>query len=107
MQLVNGQYTLAFENGGLRIVKNGKTLYFNARPIYVSVKTMGAISIFGDIPYDHVSQDGEKVCADGVYTSKNGSQFAINDEYSVSGEEFKIARSVKVLKNIASERPNS
>ena len=97
MQLVNGQYTLAFENGGLKIVKNGETLYFNARPIYVSVKTMGAISVFGDIPYDRIYQDGEKVCADGVYTSKNGSQFAISDEYSVSGQEFKIARSVKVL----------
>ena len=58
MQLVNGQYTLAFENGGLKIVKNGETLYFNARPIYVSVKTMGAISVFGDIPYDRIYQDG-------------------------------------------------
>ena len=34
MKLVNGQYEMLFENGGVRIVKAGKELYFNARPVY-------------------------------------------------------------------------
>ena len=36
-----GSYVLHFENGGLEVRKDGKCLYFNRRPIYVSVKDYG------------------------------------------------------------------
>ena len=52
MKLVNGQYEMSFENGGVQISKNGKQLYFNARPVYVSVKTIAAVSLFSDVPYE-------------------------------------------------------
>ena len=41
-----GCYQVRFADGGIRVLKNGETLYFNARPVYVSVKTYGAISIW-------------------------------------------------------------
>ena len=98
MKLVNGQYEMLFENGGIRIEKDGKTLYFNARPIYVSVKTISAVSLFSDVPYESVETVSDTVVAKGSYESKNGSLFQICDVYCVAGEDFKAEREVTVLK---------
>ena len=55
-----GDYRICFENGGLKVLKDGRELYFNARPVYVSVKTYGAVNVFRDAAYDRVSgQDGQ------------------------------------------------
>ena len=98
MKLVNGQYEMLFENGGVRIVKAGRELYFNARPIYVSVKTIAAVSLFSDVPYESFEAAGDTVVAKGSYKSKNGSAFAVCDVYRVEGEDFKVEREVTVLK---------
>lgn len=92
-------YELQFDNGGITVVKNGKALYFNKRPLYVSVKNIGAVSIFGDTAYLSVEQIAEdEVEACGVYTSGNGSEFAFTDRYLVSGEDIVIKRTVEVTK---------
>ena len=39
MQFTLGQYSILFENGGIEVKKENKLLYFNHRPVYVSVKT--------------------------------------------------------------------
>ena len=98
MKLVNGQYVMLFENGGVQITKNGKLLYFNARPVYVSVKTIAAVSLFSDISYENFEAVGDTVVAKGSYESKNGSAFAVCDVYRVEGEDFKVEREVTVLK---------
>lgn len=98
MKLVNGQYEMLFENGGVRIVKEGKELYFNARPVYVSVKTIAAVSLFSDVPYGSFEVVGDTVVAKSSYESKNGSLFQICDAYCVDGEDFKVEREVIVLK---------
>ena len=56
-----GEYELLFENGGISIFKNNEILYFNKRPIYVSVKNIGAVSIFGESTYSTVEQISEQV----------------------------------------------
>lgn len=70
MKLVNGQYEMLFEKGGIRIEKDGKTLYFNARPIYVSVKTIAAVSLFSDVPYESVETVGDTVVAKGTSSGR-------------------------------------
>ena len=54
MTISLGAYDVLFENGGIRVEKEGKTLYFNARPVYVSAKTYGAINEFRDTCYNRV-----------------------------------------------------
>ena len=58
-----GEYTLRFEDGGVQILKNGKVLFFNRRPVYVSVKTEEAMLRFRDIPYGKVTESEEGVRA--------------------------------------------
>jgi len=96
MELGIGDYTLVFADGGVTVVKGGETLYFNRRPIYVSVKDAGAMSIFGDCAYESVRQDGEHVVATGRYTSANGSVFAVRDVYALVEGGLKIAREATV-----------
>ena len=56
MNLQTREYTVQFRDGGIWIEKNGKTLYFNRRPVWVSVKTYGAVNVFRDQPYDSVTE---------------------------------------------------
>lgn len=56
-----GGYEFRFEDGGVEIIKDGKCLYFNKRPIYISVKDISALCTFKDVPYDKVSLVKEKV----------------------------------------------
>ena len=83
MKLCFGAYELLFENGGIRVARKDETLYFNARPVYVSVKTYGAINRFRDIPYDEVREEGGAVTGRSVFVTENGSEIAVLDTYTV------------------------
>ena len=97
--LKNGAYELQFENGGIFVAKNGERLYFNRRPVYVSVKDIGAVSVFGDCAYSEVNRIHEsEVEAKGSYASANGSEFAVTDRYSLVGNDYVIHRNVEVIK---------
>ena len=94
-----GDYSLCFENGGIRVTRDGKMLYFNARPVYVSVKTYAAINEFRDIAYDHVSEKEGAVTGEAVFVTKNGSKVFVRDIYeSHDGKTLKIARYAEVQK---------
>ena len=64
-----GSYVLHFENGGLEVRRDGECLYFNRRPIYVSVKDYGGRMIFRDIPYETVEADGDAIAACGTFVT--------------------------------------
>jgi len=98
MQLKTGEYVIDFKNGGCKVTKNGKTLYFNDRPIYLSVKTYGAMSEFRDIAYETVTEAYGGVRAEGRFVTDNGSVFFIRDMYSIESGALKIARETIVEK---------
>lgn len=98
MRLEYGGYTLIFDDGGLVIQKNNKTLYFNKRPMFVTVKTVLAISEFYDKAYEHVSKEGNDIVAKGTLVVPSGSEFSFSDVYSVNDKGFRVQRRVKVLK---------
>ncbi len=91
-------YMISFENGGVRVHKDGRLLYFNARPVYVSVKTYGAVNEFRDVPYDTLSGEGETVTGEAVFVTGNGSGIAVRDTYSAENGVLKIDRTARVLK---------
>ena len=99
MKLCFGAYELLFENGGIRVARKDETLYFNARPVYVSVKTYGAINRFRDIPYDEVREEGGAVTGRSVFVTENGSEIAVLDTYTVRDGALKIARRATVVKS--------
>ena len=99
MRISLGEYTVYFENGGIRVDRNGKTLYFNARPVYVSVKTYAAINEFRDIAYDRVHEENGTVKGEAVFVTKNGSEVFVRDTYEVhDGRTLRIARDAEVQK---------
>ena len=98
MQISLGNYILRFEDGGYRVMRDGQVLYFNARPVYVSVKTYAAINEFQDIGYDRILEKEDAVTGEAVFTTKNGSEIVVRDTYTACGETLKIARSATVLK---------
>ncbi|MBQ0000331.1 MAG: hypothetical protein KBT01_02170 [Clostridiales bacterium] len=96
-------YEISFADGGVFIQKAGKTIYFNKRPVYVSVKTIGAISIFRDVPYETCEENTEGVSAQAAFTSENGSEFLVKDQYQVLEEDIVVKRTVEVLKKGAKD----
>ena len=98
MELKTGAYILRFQNGGFHVEKNGKCLYFNHRPIYVSVKTYGAINEFRDCAYDTLQHNETGILAEGHFRTDNGSILFIRDLYSIHQGVLKIARKVIVEK---------
>ena len=59
MRICLGAYEVCFASGGVEVRRDRQLLYFNRRPVYVSVKTYGAINEFRDMPYDRLAeQDG-------------------------------------------------
>ena len=78
-----GSYELKFEDGGVSVWKEGKELYFNKRPIYISIKDISAVCAFKDIPYLSVREDGESIVASGTFVSDNGSEFYVEDRYEI------------------------
>ena len=98
MQLFCDAYSIIFENGGCEVRKDGKTLYFNHRPIYLSIKTYSAMSEFRDCVYDQVQKENGCIRAEGRFTSDNGSVFFVRDIYSIEGGAMKITRDTIVEK---------
>ena len=69
-----------------------KVLFFNRRPVYVSVKTEEAMLRFRDIPYGKVTETEESVRAYAEFVTGNGSVLRVEDRYSdenVSGMQRK------------------
>jgi hypothetical protein len=98
MKLVSGGYSLSFKDGGLEVQKNGKLLYFNKRPMFVTVKTVFAASEFYDNAYSEIDFSGDTIIAKGTVTVPSGSEFSFADVYEATGSGFKVSRNVKVLK---------
>lgn len=98
MELRTGAYIISFQNGGLSVVKDGKELYFNHRPVYVSVKTYAAINEFRDCAYDTVQETDDGVLGEARFTTDNGSVLFVRDRYSIVSGSLKIARKTIVEK---------
>jgi len=98
MKLVSGDYALIFDQGGMEVQKEGKLLYYNKRPMFVTVKTAFAVSEFYDQAYSHITTAGNHILAEGILTVPSGSSFSFADRYETAGDGFKVSRSVKVLK---------
>ncbi len=98
MNLSLGSYSIVFENGGYKITKDGKLLYFNHRPMYVSVKTYGAINEFRDCAYETVSEKDNGIKAEGRFITDNGSVIFFKDFYSIEKDCLKISRKTIVEK---------
>ncbi|MGB8452536.1 MAG: hypothetical protein WCD89_09395 [Anaerocolumna sp.] len=98
MKLVYGDYNLIFKEGGLEVQKNNELLYYNKRPMFVTVKTAFAISEFYDKAYSDITVSDDKIIAKGILTVPSGSEFSFADVYEITGDGFKVSRNVKVLK---------
>ncbi|MDF2960694.1 MAG: hypothetical protein K0S39_2429 [Paenibacillus sp.] len=98
MKLVTGDYTLIFKDGGAQVQKDGKLLYFNKRPMFVTVKTVVALSEFYDKAYSEIAVSGDTIIAKGTLTVPSGSEFSFADTYEATGAGFKVSRNVKVLR---------
>lgn len=98
MKIVTGLYEILFENGGITVQKNGTTLYFNHRPVYVSVKDEGGISRFRDIPYDEVYGDADAVTGTALFETDNGSVLQFRDRYTREAGALRIERRVTVIR---------
>ena len=98
MKISLGAYDVLFENGGIRVLKDGTVLYFNARPVYVSVKTYGAINEFRDIAYDRLYVSDDDIVGEALFVTRNGSEIFVRDVYSACGDTLKIARSAEARK---------
>ncbi|WP_426451973.1 hypothetical protein ACP26L_07825 [Paenibacillus sp. S-38] len=85
-------------DGGLEVRKQERLLYFNKRPLCVTVKTAFALSEFYDTAYSEVVVTTHSVVATGTLTVPSGSEFYFSDVYESSDCGFKVSRSVKVLK---------
>ena len=90
-------YRIVFENGGVNVEKDGRLLYFNARPVYVSVKTYGAINEFRDTAYDIMKEKDGLVIGEALFVTQNGSRIAVCDTYGIVDGTLKIARTARVL----------
>ncbi len=98
MKLAIGEYALNFQDGGFKVLKGGKTLYYNKRPMFATVKTASTVCEFYDAPYDEVSASGSLVVAKGVLKTPTGSEFSFEDVYEAAGKGVKVSRVVRVLK---------
>ncbi len=98
MKLVCGNYTLKFKDGGLEVEKDRKLLYFNKRPMSVTVKTVLAVSEFYESAYSDIAVSGDQIISKGILTSPSGSEFSFSDIYETTGTGFKVCQNVKILK---------
>ena len=98
MGLKLGERELVFEDGGVKIVKDGAVLFFNKRPMYAFVKTAMAVTEFFDRAYDSVKEDGDAVTTEGVLTTPNGSELKFRDTYETVSGSVVISRDVTILK---------
>ncbi len=99
MELQFQQYHLIGKDGGLEVCKDGKLLYFNRRPLYVTVKSRFAASEFYDAPYEKIELQDGCLLAEGVLRTPTGSAFAFKDVFDVTEAGFRVQRHVMVLEN--------
>ena len=99
MKICLGPYEVCFADGGVRVSRDHQALYFNRRPVYVSVKTYGAINEFRDAAYDRVEERDGAVTGECLFVTKNGSEIAVRDTWSADGGTLKIARVAEVRKS--------
>lgn len=102
MEIICGNYRVQFNNGGVFVYKAEKCLYFNERPIYFSIKDIGAISKFKDVPYEKVTEEKKEngqsvIVASGRFVSENGSVFNVTDSYLVKERAINVHRKVDAL----------
>ena len=98
IRLGTGDHELVFENGGVKIERDGEALYYNRRPMYAFVKTTMAVTEFFDREYEEVTEIGEgKVRACGVLETPNGSRLRFEDVYAADEKGVNIARTLTVL----------
>jgi hypothetical protein len=96
----SGNYGMRFTNGGVEVLRDGKVLYDNKRPIYAFIKTALSITEFYDAPYQDVVETRGRVSAGGRLKSPTGAVLAFQDVYEPAETGFKVSRTVTVLKNI-------
>jgi hypothetical protein len=99
MMIQSGSYSMRFSCGGVEVLRDGKVLYFNRRPMYAFIKTALSITEFYDALYDEVSENAGKAEACGILKSPTGAELAFHDVYEAAGTGFKVSRTVTVLKN--------
>ena len=99
MKICLGPYEVCFADGGVRVSRDHQALYFNRRPVYVSVKTYGAINEFRDAAYDRVEERDGEVTGECLFVTKNGSEIAVRDTWSADGGTLRIARAAEVRKS--------
>lgn len=93
-----GDYSVCFDHGGIIVEKGGRTLYFNARPVYVSVKTYAAINEFRDMAYEHTEEKEGMVTGEALFVTGNGSEVFVRDVYTVQDNALKVVRHAEVRK---------
>ncbi len=98
MQLGVRDYVLEFLEGGVEIQKDGRLIYFNKRPMFVTVKTDFAVTEFYDKAYDEISVCGHQIVAKGTLAVPSCSEFSFIDVYETVDSGFKVSRKVRVLK---------
>lgn len=99
MEIINGQYCLLFPDGGLEIRKGDERLYYNKKPVSVTVKTHSAISVEYDGPYQKIEEEKEGIIvASGLLELPTGTVFQFEDIYSESMSGIRVKRKVKVCK---------
>lgn len=97
MELQCNNYQLACANGGIEVRKEGRLLYFNRRPLFITVKTAFAVSEFYDAPYEKTELADGRLTARGTLRVPSGSAFAFTDIYEADAAGFKVSRCVRVL----------
>lgn len=98
MKLISGDYKLSFHEGGVEVYKNNNLLYYNRRPIFVTVKTVLAISEFYDSIYSEIIENEDGIYAKGTLTVPSGSEFDFIDIYIATDSGFRVSRKVIVQK---------
>ena len=73
-------------------------LYFNRRPVYVSVKTYGAINEFRDMAYEHAEEKEGTATGEALFVTGNGSEVFVRDVYTVQDNALKVVRHAEVRK---------
>lgn len=92
MELQYNNYQLAYANGGIEVRKEGRLLYFNRRPLFITVKTAFAVSEFYDAPYEKTELADGRLTARGTLRVPSGSAFAFTDIYETDAAGFKVSR---------------
>ena len=92
MELQFDNYILSYEDGGIEVRKNGSSLYFNRRPMFVTVKTSFAVSEFYDAAYEKAEMRNGWIVAEGTLRVPSGSGFAFIDTYEAGDAGFELKK---------------